>query len=178
MKIDTEKVKKELFSKVTRVYAILDGASVPGLPLKLYEMKPPRYCLFTGELEPDMAEVAPYLVRLYPKTPFTDWVLKECWGKHWGIFAHSRKPLKDMRQHFRSLITVYDEQGNPMTFRFYDPRVLRRYLPTCKPAELKIIFGDVETFFAESEENEKLLNYNLAAENHLKQAAFDIKKEK
>lgn len=172
--MNAEKINQYLFSSVTRVYAVLDGASVPDLPMKLYEMKPPRYCLFPGDLEPDMSEVAPYLVRLYPKTPFTEWVLREGWGKHWGIFAQSRKSLKDMRQHFRSLTTVYDEKGNPMTFRFYDPRVLRRYLPTCRPAELKIFFGNVESFFAESEDNKKLLNFNLAEENNLKQSALEI----
>lgn len=172
--MNIEKLNQTLFSKVTRVYAVLDGASVPDLPMKLYEMKPPRYCLFTGNLEPDMAEIAPYLVRLYPNTPFANWVLGECWGKHWGIFAQSRKPLKEMRQHFRSLLNVYDEKGNPMTFRFYDPRVLRRFLPTCKPAELKVFFGDVESFFAESEDNKKLLNFNLAEENHLEQSALEI----
>ncbi|CAN5233924.1 hypothetical protein BH20ACI1_BH20ACI1_00460 [soil metagenome] len=171
--MNIEKINEQLFSKVTRIYAVLDGASVPDLPMKLYEMNPPRYCLFTGELEPDMEEVAPYLVRLYPKTPFTEWVLKECWGQNWGIFIHSRQPLNGMRKHFRSLVNVYDEKGNPMMFRFYDPRVLRRFLPTCKPAELKVFFGDVESFFAESDDS-KLLGFSLAEENNLKQTAVDI----
>ena len=172
--MDIEKLYQALFSKETRIYAVLDGANVPDLPMKLFEMNPPRYCLFPGDLEPDMAEVAPYLVRLYPKTPFTDWVLKTFWGKNWGIVAHSRKTLEDMRGHFRSLINVYDEQGNPMLFRFYDPRVLRGFLPTCKPAELKVFFGDVEMFFAESEDAAKLLAFTLAEENHLKQSAVDM----
>ena len=173
--MNKEKLEEILFSQRTRSYAVLDGASVPDLPMKLFEMNPPRYCLLTGELEPDMAEVAPYLVRLYPRTPFTEWVLKECWRKHWGIFAHSRKTLNEMRKHFRSLVTVYDEKGNPMMFRFYDPRVLPRFLPTCKPAELKILFGDVESFFAESEEDGKLMNFRLTEENNIKQTEFDIK---
>lgn len=172
--MDKEKFENILFSERTRIYAILDGASVPDLPMKLYEMQPPRYCLFTGDLEPDMAEVAPYLVRLYPRAPFTDWVLKEFWGKHWGIFAHSRQPLKEMRKHFRSLVTVYDEEGNPMLFRFYDPRVLRRFLPTCKPDEIKTFFGDVERFFAESKEDEKLMRFENQNGN-LKQSAIDVK---
>ena len=173
--MNIEKLNQILFSQVTRIYAVLDGASVPDLPLKLFEMKPPRYCLFPGDLEPDEAEVAPYLVRLYPNMPFTNWFLKEFWGKHWGIIVHSRKPLQEMRGHFRSLVNVYDEKGDPMIFRYYDPRVLRRYLPTCKPAELKVFFGDVETFFAESEDNTKLLDFSLAEENNLKQSAADIR---
>lgn len=172
--MNTEKLNEHLFSKTTRIYAVLDGASVPDLPTKLYEMKPPYHCLFTGDLEPDMAEVAPYLIQLHPKTPFAEWVVEEFWGKHWGIFIHSRKTLKDMRKHLRSLVTVYDETGNPMTFRFYDPRVLHRFLPTCKPAELKVFFGDIEMFFAESEDDRKLFGFDLAEDNHLKQSEIDF----
>jgi len=173
--MNIEKVNQHLFSSVTRSYAVLDGASVPDLPTKLYEMRPPHFCLFTGDLEPDMEHAAPYLVRLLPRTPLNEWLLQECWGNHWGIFVHSRGSLIEMRKHFRALVNVYDETGNPMIFRFYDPRVLRRYLPTCKPDELKVFFGDVESFFAESEDNEKLMSFHLAEENHLKQAAFNVK---
>ena len=173
MNIDIEKVNQHLFSPVTRSYAVLDGASISGLPMKLYEMQPPRYCLFTGELEPDMAEGAPYLVRLYPKTPFTDWVLKECWGNHWGIFIQSRKPLQKLRNHFRSLINVYDEEGSPMIFRFYDPRVISVFLPTCQPDEINTFFGDVEAYFAETEKGEKLMRF-ANNEGNLKHSALDV----
>ncbi len=169
--MNKEKLEEILFSRRTRVYAVLDGASVPDLRMKFFESNPPRYCLLKGDLEPDMEEVAPYLVRLYPGTPFTDWVLQECWGKHWGIFAHSIQPLKEMRKHFRSLVTVFDEKGDPMMFRFYDPRVLPRFLATCKPAELKILFGEVETFYAESESDGNLMSFQITEENNLKQSA-------
>ncbi len=138
---------------------VIDGAGVPELRTKLFEMRPPRYCLFTGDLEPDMEEVAPYLVRLYPTTPFTEWVLNECWGKNWGIFAQSRKPLSGMRTEFRELVTVYDENGDPMTFRFYDPRILRKFLPTCEPDEIKELFGSVDAYFAENEETGNLIRF-------------------
>lgn len=174
IKMDKKKLESILFSERTRSYAILDGASVPELRMKLYEMKPPQFCLFTGELEPDMAEVAPYLVRLYPKTEFTEWVLNEFWGKNWGIFAQSRKPLQKLRNHFRSLITVYDEEGNPMYFRYYDPRVLNTFLPTCQPEEINTFFGDVEALFAESEDKEKLVQF-ANNEGNLRQSELDIK---
>lgn len=168
-------INQHLFSSVTRVYAILDGAAFPDLLLKFYETNPPRVCLFTGELEADTAQVAPYLVRLYPRTPFTDWIIKEFWNKNGGVFIHSRRDLQEMRRHFRSLTTVYDERGEPMTFRFYDPRVLRKFLPTCNKGELKIFFGDVESFFVESEDRSKLLNLRLLGENDLQQTAFNLK---
>ena len=163
-----------LFSRTTRLYAILDGASVPDLPSKLFEMKPPNYCLLTGDLKPDMAEVAPYLIRLYPGTPFTNWLLKECWGKHWGIFVHTVPPLKEMRKHFRSLITIYDETGKPMMFRYYDPRVLQSFLPTCETDEVNTFFGQVESYFAESEDKKQLVRFENK-NGELKQSSLDIK---
>jgi Domain of unknown function (DUF4123) len=172
--MDIEKISQYLFSNTTRTYMVLDGASVSNLPMKLYEMRPPRHCLLSGELEPDMAEVAPYLVRLFPKTPFTEWALSEFWGKNWGIFAQSRFPINEMRKHFRSLTTVYDEKADSMLFRFYDPRVLRRFLPTCETDELKIFFGNVDAYFAESEDSENFIRYQI--ENDIiKETALPVK---
>jgi hypothetical protein len=157
-----EELEKILIDERIRTFVVLDGATVPELPMRLYEMRPPNYCLFRGELAPDMAEVAPYVVQLVPNAPFTDWVLNgENFGKHWGIFAHSLHSIKEMRRHFRALVTVYNEQGNPMIFRFYDPRVLRKFLPTCSPDELKTIFGKVETFFAEDEKEQRFSAFRL-----------------
>lgn len=159
--MEAEKLTQHLFSKVARVFAVLDGASVPDLRMKLYEMKPVHYCLLTGELEPDVAEVAPYLVRLMPGTPFTDWLLTECGGGNWGIFAQTRETALEMRKHFSALITVYDEMGEPMMFRYYDPRVIRTFLPTCESDELETFFGKVDTFLVESEDRESLLSYEI-----------------
>src|SRR5262249_52847172 len=83
-------------------FAVLDGASVPGLLQMLAEQEPEYICLYRGTLAPDVAEVAPYLVRLEPETEFTSWVIGEGWGKHWNIFATSTSDLRTMRHHFRS----------------------------------------------------------------------------
>ena len=156
-----EELEKILFSKRILVYVVLDGAAVDGLPMKLFEMRPLHYCLFRGELAPDMAEVAPYVIQLIQNTPFTDWVLSEMFGKNWGIFAHSLHSIKEMRRHFRALVTVYDEEGKPMIFRFYDPRVLRKFLPTCNHDELGEFFGKVEAFFAEDEKEKPFSAFSL-----------------
>ena len=65
-----------------------------------------------------------------------------------------------MRQHFRSLVNVHDADGRPMFFRFYDPRVLRVYLPTCNPAESRQVFGPVRTFCLEAEDPGTLVAYS------------------
>jgi hypothetical protein len=152
MKNKVELISPELFAEPgVNTYAILDGASVPGLVLRLHECQPNHECLYRGELAPDMAEVAPYLVQLEAETEFTDWVLNQGWGNHWGVFAVSDGDLFALRQHFRKFLTVYDSSGKPMLFRYYDPRVLSVYLPTCNPEEVTSLFGPVSRFLMESD---------------------------
>ncbi len=165
------KLREHLFSAGTKVYAVIDGASVPDLLMKLDEMHPSHICLYRGELSPDLAEVAPYLIDLWIDTPFTNWVLKECWGKHWGVFAHSLYSIAIVRKHFRSFLTVHDEVGNPMLFRYYDPRVLTKYLPICNTAELKVLFGIVSSYFAESDDTANLLQFKFS-DDKLQQQGF------
>ena len=45
---------------------------------------------------------------------------------------------------------VQDEGGQEYFFRYYDPRVLRKYLPTCTPEEVRSFFGPVRSFIAEN----------------------------
>jgi hypothetical protein len=166
-----DELKQHLFSERANVFAVLDGASVEGLRRKLYEMSPPYYCLFRGNLTPDVEEVAPYIIGLVPDAPFTEWVLGEGFGKHWGVFALSRNSLTEMRRHFRSLLTVHDETGKPMIFRYYDPRVMQSYLPTCNAGELKTFFGKVDKFFAEDGDR-SMASFSIE-ENNLKRSEFE-----
>lgn len=159
-------LEQQLFKRETHTFVVLDGASVPDLPVKLYELRPPNYCLYRGELEPDMTYVAPYLVHVLPESPFAKWLLKECWGKHWGIFVQSAVSLVGMRKHFRSLLVVNDAAGNPLLFRFYDPRVLQTFLPTCSDIELKRFFGRINYYFAESDDGGSLRRFHFS-ENQL-----------
>jgi len=145
-------LKEELFGGDGHAYTILDGAAIPDLPGKLWELEPKFECLYRGELAPDMAAVAPYLVGLEREAAFTKWLLKNAPGANWGIFAKSEADLHKVRQHFRRFLMVHDERGRPLVFRFYDPRVLRVYLATCTPAELAEFMGPVQTILSESED--------------------------
>jgi hypothetical protein len=154
-----ESIASHLFSEEdTNVFAVLDGASVPDLQDRLYELQPEYECLYTGELEPDMAEVAPYLVHL-DGAEFTNWVLEKGWGNHWGIFSVTAVDLGALKRHLRTLLTVYDTTGKPMLFRFYDPRVWRVFLPTCTANELDTAFGPVDRYMVEDEEPAGLISF-------------------
>ncbi len=144
-------------------YAVLDGAANPALLDHLYAdgERPEFSCLYRGELEPDMAECAPYLARLEQGKSFADWLITNCSGNHWGIFALSRISLNEMLQHLRRHTMVYNQDKQPRLFRFYDPRVLRWFLRTSDAKQLAGIFGPIEVFFAEAEDQESHIRFEI-----------------
>jgi hypothetical protein len=116
---------------------------------RLYEDEPEHCCLYSGELPPDLAQTAPYLIKLQAESKFTGWLLREGWGRHWGIFAVSPASIEQLRRHFREFLMVRDPAGKAVYFRYYDPRVLRVYLPSCNEQELETVFGPVLLYVAE-----------------------------
>ena len=143
-------------------YAVLDGAANPALLDHLYGERPEFACLYRGELAPDIAECAPYLARLAPQTPFADWLTGQSFGLNWGIFALADCDLRLLCRHLRKLNLVFDPQTQrSLLFRYYDPRVLRVFLPTCDAAQLAEFFGPVQAYFAE--DNGQILRFTLSA---------------
>jgi hypothetical protein len=157
-----DELEKYLFREGTYTYAVLDGASIQDLPQRLFDGDTENICLYRGELSDELIHVAPYLVHMTPGSNIANWLLSESWGKHWGIFAQSEVSFSTIRKHFRSLLTVNDEAGNPMLFRYYDPRVLVPFVLTCALQELKIIFGPVKYYFAESFDRSELSRMHIA----------------
>jgi hypothetical protein len=78
-------------------------------------------------------------------------LIRQAWGDSWGVFLKSGTSLKKLRRHLREFLVVQDTGGNRLVFRYYDPRVLRVYLPTCNVGELRTFFGPIESFWVEGE---------------------------
>lgn len=151
-----------LFAERVPVYAVVDGAGCPALLAMLERHSVPNACLYRGELEPELAEAAPYLTELAPDSPFTRWFLTEGWGRNWGILLLSDVPLHEVRSHLRRLLMVRLPDQRVVYFRFYDPRVLRTYLPTCTPEEVKHFIGPAQAFHLEDAHPGTLLRMVLA----------------
>ena len=133
-------------------YAIVDGAACKELLQAIDEHKPEYFCLYEGDLQPDLEACAPHLTTLVPGHPFTEWLLAELPGKPWGVIVRSPEKLRPLRKHFRSFLIVKNEQGQDLYFRYYDPRVIRIFLPTCNDEQLTKFFGPVSTYISESEQ--------------------------
>lgn len=161
--ISTTSVLRQLFNDGFTTYAILDGAQVPELPQRLHASGLEFVCLYRGEIPDDLAQVAPYLVALKRDDKFTAWVFEQGWGKAWGVFARADAEisLKDIRKHFRTFLKVEFPDGKSRYFRYYDPRVLREYLPTCNSDELSKLFGPILSYVAESEDEKVALRFSV-----------------
>jgi hypothetical protein len=137
-----------------QVYALLDGARDDAIAKMIRISGLPFSCLYAGNLSPDLQAAAPYLVQVAPESRMFKAFFEAGWGRSWGIFAVAEADvtLQVLRKHFRSLLRVSDEQGKALVFRYYDPRVLRAYLPTCTPSERREFFGPALRLVAESDQ--------------------------
>jgi hypothetical protein len=146
------------------VYTILDTARDDRIYDSILSCGLESSCLYSGNIPEDLARVAPYLVRLEKEHPFTESIIEMGWGKSWGIFLCANAGISDLRKHFRSFLTVETEEGTRMVFRYYDPRVFRIYLPTCRLNELKTVFGPVRNFILETADASILVDFRLEAD--------------
>lgn len=144
-----------------KVYALLDGARDPRIEPLVRKSQADFSCLYAGRLSRDLSAAAPYLLHLKPDQPYTRQLLQESWGQSWGCFAvaPSQITLEELRKHFRTLLRVTDPHGNTLVFRFYDPRVLRVFLPTCPPQERIALFGPTSRLVAETGTEQSLISY-------------------
>ncbi len=147
--------------KSLRVFSIQDAAASPRIHPNMVLSMMDHACLYEGAIPQVLTQAAPHIVRLAALSTYTRWYLEEGWGKHWGIFLQSQANLMALRTHFQRLLLVKDEAGRKFNFRYFDPRVLRSYLPTCEANELRMVFGPVVRFFVESEKGDELLAYGL-----------------
>ena len=156
-----------------KVWAVLDGARDPRIFPALDLLDRDYCCLYAGKLHPRLARAAPYLVRLEKGDRFTDFLIREGWGRSWGTFLRTQRSYSELRKHLRTFLRVKDETGRKMIFRWYDPRVLRVYLPTCTAAELRTVFGPVERYIVERPDARGTLVYSLTTLPFFHLAAAD-----
>jgi len=142
------------------VWAILDAARDERVYSALQSSRLEYVSLYAGKLPDALLRAAPYLVELAPSYSFTRPLLKMGWGNSWGVFMRV-KDARNLRHHLRGFLRVQDESGRSLVFRYYDPRVLRVYLPTCEKSELATVFGPIGSFLVEGDRGESLIEFGF-----------------
>jgi Domain of unknown function (DUF4123) len=146
------------------LYMLLDAARDPRIFGWLNEFGETiqQRSLYQGDVGDSLAHVSPYLLRVREDQPDSLRFPEAGFGQSWGLFVTSSGGFDDLRRHLRKFNIVYREDGTPLVFRFYDPRVLRVFLPTCTASELQRFFGPIDAFLVESEEGDALLRFTLS----------------
>ncbi len=148
----------------TSVYAVLDGARDARIASRVDGYLDQKACLYEGTLPRELTNAAPHLLRLFRDDSFCRQLLRDGWGQSWGVFVVAPTSLVSLRRHFRTFMIVRGPKGNRFVFRWYDPRVLRAYLPTCNADELRTVFGPIEAFVVEGVENGTALRFSFDGE--------------
>jgi hypothetical protein len=139
------------------LFALLDAARSERIQVLLREAVDEHRSLYEGLTAETMANVAPYLVELRKDSGLLERLVREGWGDAWGVFVVSKRSLRDLRAHFRRLLMAKREpDDDTVYFRFYDPRVLRVFVPTISVRQEDELFGEIDRFVCEGEAREVL----------------------
>jgi pSer/pThr/pTyr-binding forkhead associated (FHA) protein len=144
-----------LYQKLETVFAVLD----PGRDARI-----PAFLDASGERHvalDDGIRVAAYVVQLPANSRLLDVLVKDGWSRGWGFYCTSDANLEQLCDHFKNFITLYTPAGTPLTFRFWDPRVLRASVPAFLPQEAVDFFGPMTRIVVEGEKTEMAMEFSL-----------------
>ncbi|MDB5817720.1 MAG: hypothetical protein JWQ11_1360 [Rhizobacter sp.] len=143
--VSYEQVKAALWMQPgARVHAVVDASVVPELQQRVDAADVLGWDrLQRGELSPERAARASYVVALKPQSAFTDWLLGAAAVEfaHWGVLFSGAANLQQVREHGRSLNEVELPDGQRRAWRWWDPQVLELLVPTFTASQLDRFFA-------------------------------------
>lgn len=141
-------------------YALIDAAATAQDDCIYNRLSQPdirKQILFTGELAVSADHTAPYLLQLDDQADLANWLMEIGWGNGWGIFLTSREEPEIVLAHARRFFQVRAENGRDIFFRYYDPVILRVFLPLLDTQESLAFFGPVASFLLEDDDERPLV---------------------
>ena len=132
------------------LFALLDAARDPAVLFLIRDGGRPHQSLYEGAEADDLAAYGPYLVDLDGDDAFLPRLVERGWGRSWGVYLASPADLATVRRHLRRYLKVEIPGGRTALFRFYDPRVLREFLPSWADDERDAFFGPVSAYVIEA----------------------------
>ena len=141
-------------------YILLDSARMGVNINKAFELNERFDSLYRGSIKSSLSLVAPYLFSFGNKNEFTEWIFSKGWGDAWGIISGSEVDFETCWKHFRKFLIVKKEDKQEFYFRFYDPRVLRLFLPTCDRNQISEFFGPINYFIIEGDSKNEGIKFS------------------
>src|SRR6218665_216382 len=136
------------------LFAVLDAARDERILVLLRESIDECRSLYEGSKGDAMEEIAPYLVRFSKESNLLAALVKEGWGRSWGIYLTCTQTFVEVRRHLRKFLMVEAEgMDDSLYFRYYDPRVLSTFLATSTEDQLRDFQGLLMQFLFEDEDS-------------------------
>lgn len=143
-------------SQALNYYAVIDACASPFFPESfLTNDKTTSDCLFTGQHAEYYEDDAPYLLDLSADrhtlrclmTYIKDQEDYYFWSERAAVFLRSSKSFAAVLEHLRQFVRFQQPDGTWVFFRFYDPRVLAKYLDALdtEPEKLASFFGTADS---------------------------------
>jgi hypothetical protein len=149
----------KIFSSESFHYLLIDAVPAGETLDKGKDLNGKNICLYSGINEKIFQKIGPYIFSLDNGLPFQEWFLHKGWGNSWGFILFSYQTIDRLRDHFLKFKFIFDENGNKQYFRYYDPRVVNKFLPKCTIEELIKFFGPVEYFIVEGNSAAEAIKY-------------------
>jgi hypothetical protein len=145
-----------LYAPGDSVFAILDAAR---------DSRIPAFLDASGETYAAMDPIGraqAYVVAVPQHARLLDVLVKDGWGRGWGFYGASQHGLEEILAHLGNFVNLYTQLGNSLTFRFWDPRVLRALTPLMSPPEAEAFFGPFTRLIVEAEKPEMALEFSVS----------------
>lgn len=155
------------------LYLLIDFANndeyILNVKLKLFKYAVP---LLKGTKDDSIKNAGPFIVQFNEEQKPVHEDLKE-FGNY--VLLSSKSPIDQLANHFREFIyqTVKEQE---FFFRFWDPRVLQKFFPTCSLKQLDQFFRSVKIFLMKESANENAIGYFLSTEGKLNMEKSDLTK--
>ena len=151
---------------MSELYAIVDAAQDDKLHDLVFAALFPN-CLFATDTVSPVGRAAPYMVPVqHAERLMNEWRARGR-GRNWGVFVRADIPIPRLLQRLRILNLATLPDGRTVLFRWWDPRVLRVFLPTCSGEQLAPFFDGPQAFLCEAETGEALLGFRRDASGGL-----------
>jgi Domain of unknown function (DUF4123) len=165
-----------IFRAQGSLFAILDAAREPAVLAHLRDGGCEHRSLYAGRRGEHLAAVAPYLAQIVPGSKLERVIISEGWGQSWGVLLAAEVPFEEVRRHLRRYLVIETEDARPLSFRFYDPRVLAPFLRSTTSAEARRFFGPIASFFVEEGASALLQFQRIGAAAPSLEAPWDLPK--
>jgi hypothetical protein len=145
----------ELYREGESVYAVLDAVRDSRIPAFL-DASGERHARVDDE-----NPASPFLVLVPPQSRLLDVLIKDGWNHGWGFYLAAAVDFETTLRHWRPFVTLHNRSGQSLTFRFWEPRVLRAIVPAMPPAEAAGFFGPTSRLVVEGDKPEAAVEFTL-----------------